>query len=396
MAKPKLRFPEFMDEWEEKRVSEIFEFTNGKAHEQNVDENGKYIIVNSKFISTEGKVKKYTNDLICPLKKNDIVMVMSDVPNGRAISKCFLIQEDDKYTLNQRICGLRTNQNSIFYIHQISRNKYYLKFDNGVSQTNLRKEDVINCPIFETTDNEQQKIADFLSKIDEKIANQEVVVSDYEEMKKDLMQKIFRQEVRFKAEDGSEYPEWEEKRLGECLLIQRGGSPRPIDSYMTNKEDGINWIKIGDAPIDGNIITSAKEKIKPEGKIKSREVFAGDLILSNSMSFGRPYILNIDGCIHDGWLLLRDEKKLFDLKYLCYLLSSDSVLSQYKKYAAGSTVNNLNIELVKAVKISYLSKEEQQKIANCLSAMDKKIEAEKKILEDWKELKKALLQQMFV
>ena len=396
MAKPKLRFPEFMDEWEEKKVSEIFEFTNGKAHEQNVDENGKYIIINSKFISTDGKVKKYTNDLICPLKKNDIVMVMSDVPNGRAMSKCFLIQEDDKYTLNQRICGLRTNQNSIFYIHQISRNKYYLKFDNGVSQTNLRKEDVINCPIFETTDNEQQKIADFLSKVDEKIFNQEAVVSDYEKMKKGLMQKIFSQEVRFKADDGSEYPEWKEKRLGECLLIQRGGSPRPIDSYMTNKEDGINWIKIGDAPIDGNIITSAKEKIKPEGKIKSREVFAGDLILSNSMSFGRPYILNIDGCIHDGWLLLRDEKKLFDLKYLCYLLSSDSVLSQYKKYAAGSTVNNLNIELVKSVKISYLSKEEQQKIADCLSTMDRKIETEKKILEDWKKLKKALLQQMFV
>lgn len=99
------------------------------------------------------------------------------------------------------------------------------------------------------------------------------------------------------------------EKLGNTLLIQRGGSPRPISNYITNDKNGLNWIKIGDCSPNSNIITSTKEKIKPEGLSKTREVFIGDLILSNSMSFGRPYILNINGCIHDGWLLLRNTKK---------------------------------------------------------------------------------------
>lgn len=99
---------------------------------------------------------------------------------------------------------------------------------------------------------------------------------------------------------------WEQRKLGELLRIERGGSPRPIDEYITDDLEGLNWIKIGDAPIDGSsLITSTAERIKKEGLGKTRQVFPGDLILSNSMSFGKPYILGIPGCIHDGWLVLR-------------------------------------------------------------------------------------------
>lgn len=178
-------------DWEDKKIGDVFEFYNGKAHEQEIDENGEYIVVNSKFISTEGQVKKYTNKVICPLKKDDIVLVMSDVPNGKAMSKCYLIEEDNKYSLNQRICCLRTKDVARFFIYQISRNKYFLKFDNGVSQTNLRKEDVLKCPIQVPCLEEQQKIANVLSKLDELIEEKKALLSDWQQFKKGLLQQMF-------------------------------------------------------------------------------------------------------------------------------------------------------------------------------------------------------------
>ena len=178
-------------EWEEKKLGEVFEFYNGKAHENVISENGKYVVVNSKFISTDGTVRKYTNEMIFPLIKTDIVMVMSDVPNGKAISKCFLINENNKYTLNQRICCLRTKENAVFYINQISRNKYFLKFDDGVKQTNLRKNDILQCPLLCPCLAEQQKIADCLSSLDEVIKKQKATLAVWEELKKGLLQQMF-------------------------------------------------------------------------------------------------------------------------------------------------------------------------------------------------------------
>ena len=163
---------------------------------------------------------------------------------------------------------------------------------------------------------------------------------------------------------------WEQRKLGDLLTIERGGSPRPIDAYLTTEENGLNWVKIGDAPEQGRYITKTEEKIKPEGLSKTRSVVPGDLVLSNSMSFGKPYIMSINGCIHDGWLLLRDTNNYFDLNFLCHLLSSDQLLFQYKSLAAGSTVNNLNKDLVSKVTINLPSIVEQKIIGNYLESLD--------------------------
>ena len=172
-------------------IGNVCAFTNGKAHEQNVVEYGEYIIVNSKFISSDGVVKKYSNKQICPLFKNDIVMVMSDVPNGKAMSKCFCIDKDNKYTLNQRICALRTKQIPLYYMMQINRNDYFMKFDDGVKQTNLRKDDVLACPVYSTTIKEQTKIADFLSLIDQRIEKQRRLVESLKKYKRGVIFKLF-------------------------------------------------------------------------------------------------------------------------------------------------------------------------------------------------------------
>ncbi len=139
---PEWRFPEFRDsgDWENTTIEKIADYENGKAHENNIIDNGKYIVVNSKFISTEGEIIKYTNEANLLAYKGDILMVLSDVPNGRALSKCYLVEKDNVYTVNQRVCRIIPEKvNSTLLFYTINRNKYFLSFDDGVKQTNLKK-----------------------------------------------------------------------------------------------------------------------------------------------------------------------------------------------------------------------------------------------------------------
>ena len=139
---------------------------------------------------------------------------------------------------------------------------------------------------------------------------------------------------------------WELCKLGTISKIARGGSPRPIKDYLTNDANGINWIKIGDTTKEGKYINSVKEKIRPEGVKKSRMVHKGDFLLTNSMSFGRPYILNVDGCIHDGWLVISPIGEAYTSDFLYYLLSSSFAYEQFTNVASGGVVTNLNSDKV--------------------------------------------------
>ena len=139
---------------------------------------------------------------------------------------------------------------------------------------------------------------------------------------------------------------WELCKLGTISKIARGGSPRPIKDYLTNDANGINWIKIGDTTKEEKYIKSVKEKIRPEGVKKSRMVHKGDFLLTNSMSFGRPYILNVDGCIHDGWLVISPIGEAYTSDFLYYLLSSSFAYEQFTNVASGGVVTNLNSDKV--------------------------------------------------
>ena len=198
--------------------------------------------------------------------------------------------------------------------------------------------------------------------------------------------------IRFKGFDDA----WEQRKLGECVLIQRGGSPRPIENYLTESENGINWVKIGDVSADSRYITKTEEKIIPEGEKFSRRVQIGDLILSNSMSFGRPYIMAVEGCIHDGWLLIRDNKKIFDQEYLLQLLSSNNMYAQYRSLASGGVVNNLNSDLVQSTTALIPHIKEQTKIGAFFSKLDNLITLHQRKCEKLKNIKKSMLEKMFV
>ncbi len=198
-------------------------------------------------------------------------------------------------------------------------------------------------------------------------------------------------QIRFAGFDD----EWERRKFADLVQIERGGSPRPIEDYITNASNGLNWVKIGDAPTQGNYITKTAEKIRPEGLSKTREVQPGDLILSNSMSFGKPYIMGINGCIHDGWLLIRDNDKVFDLIFLCHLLGTSQMLEQYRSLASGSTVNNLNKELVGSTVISAPRIEEQKVLGHYLEQLDHIIAIYQSKYNKLTNIKKSMLEKMF-
>ena len=155
---------------------------------------------------------------------------------------------------------------------------------------------------------------------------------------------------------------WVWCRLGDILNIARGGSPRPIQDYLTNEKDGLNWIKIGDTEKGGKYIETVKEKIKPSGLSHTRAVKAGDFLLTNSMSFGRPYILKVDGCIHDGWLVLGNVEKSMIPDFLYFILSSDFIYQSFAFAAAGSTVKNLKSETVQGTLFPLPPLNEQSRI----------------------------------
>lgn len=152
------------------QLRNVANFRNGKGHEKDIVADGKYIVVNSKFISTSGKVKKYSNKQICPLHINDILMVMSDLPNGRALAKCFLVKENDKYSLNQRIGAFHVKDENIittkFLFSVLNRNHQLLRYDNGVDQTNLRKDDILDIQVPLPPISEQRRIVSILDRFD--------------------------------------------------------------------------------------------------------------------------------------------------------------------------------------------------------------------------------------
>lgn len=187
---------------------------------------------------------------------------------------------------------------------------------------------------------------------------------------------------------------WEWVRFKNVADIARGGSPRPIKSYLTDSPNGVNWIKIGDTEKGGKYINSVKEKIRPEGVSSSRMVHKGDFLLTNSMSFGRPYITNVDGCIHDGWLVISPFANTFNQDYLFHLLSSAFAYNQFSGKVSGAVVKNLNTDKVLDAIIPLPPLNEQKRIAQRIEEIQPLIEKYRVAQEQSQEMENALQGQL--
>ena len=267
--------------------------------------------------------------------------------------------------LNQRVCRIQDFKINLVEPRFIyfAVNQYLDKIEQDTGYTTVKHISskqilAINIPLPPLP--EQKRIVDLISSVDSYIEALQQQLESVRSASNAQLEKIV-----------SEFNDhWVEVTLGEVLEISRGGSPRPIQNYLTDFEEGINWVKIADATRSEKYIYSTLQKIKREGISRSREVFSGDFILSNSMSFGRPYIMRTDGCIHDGWLLLSNVSKYFDEDFLYNLLNSDYVQRQFESLAAGSGVRNLNIEVVKKVKVKIPTIEVQKELASVINEFD--------------------------
>ncbi len=407
---PELRFPEFVNEgkWVEKVLSEIANYENGKAHEKDIDENGNYIVVNSKFISTDGEVAKYSNEAYCLAEKGDILMVLSDIPNGRAIAKCFYINEENKYTVNQRICKITSFEcDSLFLYYVMNRNAYFLAFDDGVKQTNLRNDDVQSFPFLMPLDaEEQQKIASCLSSLDEVIAAHSQKLAILKDHKKGLMQNLFPQEgetvpkLRFPefVDDGDPIAiGWVQKKLGDCLSRSpEYGINAPAVPF---KNELPTYLRITDISEDGRFIL--KGKVSVDKKVTENNYLSeGDIVLARTgASVGKSYkYRNEDGKLVFAGFLIRikpDANKL-DSEFLFQFLSTNQYWNWVSFISARSGQPGINGTEYSDLPILLPPKlNEQQKIASCLSSLDDLITAQTEKIEQLKQHKKGLMQGLF-
>ena len=382
---PAIRFAGFTDPWEQRKLGDVAPLQRGFDLPVNQMTPGPYPVVMSNGIG--GWHSKY-------------MVKGPGVVTGRSgtIGSLHYI-EQNFWPHNTSLWVTSFNGNEPRFIYWLYASIGLERFGSGSGVPTLNRNDVHDLRVgFPCDVAEQRRIGTFFSRLDTLITLHQRKYDKLVVFKKSMLEKMF-------PKDGESVPEirfagftdpWEQRKLGELVVIERGGSPRPIDEYITDDTNGLNWIKIGDAPSLGRYISKTSEKIKPEGLSKTRQVHPGDLILSNSMSFGRPYIMAIEGCIHDGWLLIRDEPKSFDPMYLCHMLGTPKMLNQYRMLASGSTVNNLNKELVSNASILMPCKSEQKVIGQFFNHLDDLITLHQRKLELLRNIKKSLLDKMFV
>ena len=387
---PKLRFPEFINDegWEETTLGKISDITNGKSNAQDHIENGKYPLFDRSAV-----IKASNNFLF------DCEAVIIPGEGMRFIPKYY----NGKFDLHQRAYVLKDfSIDGMFGYYSMSHRSDLLAL-KAVKSTvlSLRLPILQNFPIqIPKSRNEQQKIAACLSSLDEVITAESQKLEVLKDHKKGLLQNLLPQagetvpKFRFKQFEDS--GEWVFDTFSEYIKLYRGSSPRPIQNYFTTDDTGVNWIKIGDTKnADNFIIKQVEERITLEGAEKSRKVNVGELILANSMSFGKTYQLAIEGYIYDGWFVLREYEQYFDKQFLLQLLNSDYMQTQYKKLSAGGIVQNISSDIVYKTILPHTSIDEQKQIAASLTSLDEFISAQSKKVEALQLHKKGLLQGLF-
>jgi len=282
------------------------------------------------------------------------------MPTRMALGKAAINSIDVAINQDLKALRLRIRIDTRYLLHAIlSRAKEIQSHGKGATVQGITIERLSAIQIPLPPLEEQRRIAAILDKghrIHSLAAERAKISAD------SLYRSLLTQEI--------ERPDAEWVKLGDVLEIARGGSPRPIQAFLTNDPDGINWIMIGDAGVGEKFITKTAKKIRSEGLSKTRLVKEGDLLLSNSMSFGRPYIMKTDGAIHDGWLVLRDMNATCSPDYLYHVLGSPICYSQFARAAAGATVKNLNTSIVSSVEIPLPPLEKQVEIAERLDAVE--------------------------
>lgn len=380
-----------MNNWDVKNLGEACNFFNGQAHEKCIDDTGKYKLINSKFVSSEGEIFKRTNNALSPLFVNDIVMVMSDVPNGKTLAKCFVVDEDDTYTLNQRICVIRSEIfNTRFLYYQLNRNKYLLSFDNGENQTNLRKNDILNCELFVPPLPEQQRIVAILDETFVAIAKAKAMAEQNLKNTKELFESYLQGVFENKGEG------WEESTLGEIADVEYGFTDKSLDY------GDYRYVRITDIDKNGELILEGKKYIKHSKEAIGFLINENDLLMARTgATFAKVLLFNgNEPSVFASYLIRINFKVEIENALYWYFTKTKNYWDQANSLQSGAAQPHFNGAAVKQVIFPYPKAIKEQKILvekfDALSIETKKLETIfLKKIKDLEELKKSILQKAF-
>lgn len=252
--------------------------------------------------------------------------------------------------------------NNRFLYHYLT-NMNFIPFLAGKERAKLTKAKLQQIPIPIpplSVQTEIVKILDALTALTSELTSELIL--------RQKQYEYYREKLLSEEELGKVGFEW--KTLGDVAKIQRGASPRPISQYITDDPNGIPWIKIGDTSLDSKYIENTAQKITIEGAEKSRILKSGDFVMSNSMSYGRPYILKISGAIHDGWASISNFGNILNSDFLYYYLSSNTVQSYWNGKINSSSVSNLNSDIIKSLSIPIPTLNIQIEIAKTLDKFE--------------------------
>ena len=398
---PKLRFPEFSGEWEEKRLNSIFT----KITQRNSDNQNSNVITNS---ATEGLVSQrdYFDKDIANKDKTDNYFIIKNgdfVYNPRKSSAApygpFTQYKllDDGIVSPLYLC-LRKNTSEVEskYLEDYFKTTCWHQYiyENGSSgarhdRVSIHDDVLLAMPIKVPSFPEQQKIADFLSNVDSIITAETKILNTLQKKKKALMQKLFTRQLRFKSDDGKDFPAWEEKKLGDVCSYIGGGTPsKKVKEYWNGN---INWASVKD--ITGKYLYETQNKISQLGADSSATNICepDSLLLITRMSPGKTVITKCITAINQD---LKIVKSYINVEFLHLLFQS--IQTKIDEKTSGTTVKGISIEGLNQIDIRLPCKAEQQKIADCLSSMDSLIQTQQKVVTTWQQRKKALLQQMFI
>ena len=401
MNVPKLRFPEFSGEWEEKKLNSIFT----KITQRNSDNQNSNVITNS---ATEGLVSQrdYFDKDIANKDKTDNYFIIKNgdfVYNPRKSSAApygpFTQYKllDDGIVSPLYLC-LRKNNSEVEskYLENYFKTTCWHQYiyENGSSgarhdRVSIHDDVLLAMPIKVPSLPEQQKIADFLSNVDSIITAETKILKTLHKKKKALMQKLFTRQLRFKSDDGTDFPEWEEKKLGDVCSYIGGGTPsKKVKEYWNGN---INWASVKD--ITGKYLYETQDKISQLGADSSATNICepDSLLLITRMSPGKTVITKCITAINQDLKIVKSD---INVEFLHLLFQS--IQTKIDEKTSGTTVKGISIEGLNQIDIRLPCKAEQQKIADCLSSMDSLIQTQQKVVTTWQQRKKALLQQMFI
>ena len=418
---PKLRFPEFRGEWEEKNFYEVFDIlqNNTFSRDQLNNENGivrnihygdvlikygDYIDCQKEklpFINLENNLSKYEDTSY--VKNGDIIIAdtAEDYTAGKVTEICNVKDYKILSGLHTFLCRTKFEFASKFLGYKLNSGSYHNQIAPLVAGTkvySINRKAIGETTITYPSKAEQQKIADFLSNVDSIITAETKILNTLQKKKKALMQKLFTRQLRFKSDDGTDFPAWEEKKLGDvCNVLS--GKRVPKGNKLTSVNTGLKYITVsdmGDKFVSNKDIKYITQEI--ETKIKKYKVITGDIIISVAGTLGKVNIIIED---FNNANLTENCDKLTEFKgciteYLFYVLQSDKFLDEINRIKTSSAQPKLALDRLRIFVIPIPIIEEQQKIADCLSSLDSLIQTQQKVVTTWQQRKKALLQQMFI